>query len=120
MNRCLAILIGMVISGSAMAANWDWDGGGGAESQFLAYYTGDSSTITFGAGVTDGGTNTFATALALNNGDRFGIAWNDEGNAVNRSRLETMDINVIPEPATLGLLAACGGGILFIRRCFII
>jgi len=27
MNKCLAILFGLAISGSAMAVNWDWDGG---------------------------------------------------------------------------------------------
>jgi len=34
MNRGLAILIGVVISGSAMAANWDWDGDGGADTSW--------------------------------------------------------------------------------------
>ena len=28
----------------------------------------------------------------------------------------TVTLNVIPEPATLGLIAAFGGGILFVRR----
>ena len=36
MKKCrwLAILIGVAISGSAMAANWDWDGGGGADTSW--------------------------------------------------------------------------------------
>jgi hypothetical protein len=34
MNRCLAILIGVSISGSAMAVNWDWEGGGGADTSW--------------------------------------------------------------------------------------
>lgn len=39
----------------------------------------------------------------------------DDGSNGN-SRLEGFDIEVIPEPATLGMVAAFGGAILFIRR----
>ena len=52
MKKCrwLAILIGASIGGSAMAANWDWDGGGGADTSWAtvenwkndAFYGADS------------------------------------------------------------------------------
>jgi hypothetical protein len=42
---------------------------------------------------------------------------NDNG-APYVQQLKTMDFNIIPEPATLGLVAAMGGGLLFIRRRF--
>ena len=77
----------------------------GAESTFFNYYTGDSGgTITLGGTATDGGVTTFGSALSLSNGDRFGIAYSKIGDTANRSYLSSLDINMIPEPATIGML----------------
>lgn len=45
MKRWLAILIGVAISGSAMAANWDWDGGGGADTSWTTVENWKNDTI---------------------------------------------------------------------------
>ena len=50
-----------------------------------------------------------------NNGLRF---WSDEGDSGNSA--PELDMQTIPEPATLGLIAVMGGAILFIRRRFMI
>ncbi|MDZ8117483.1 PEP-CTERM sorting domain-containing protein [Pontiella agarivorans] len=45
--------------------------------------------------------------------------WNiPEGSKGKEYYLDNVDIAVIPEPATLGLIALFGGGMLVVRRCF--
>ena len=52
---------------------------------------------------------------------QFGFRFGANGNLFTEHlRIDDVALNTstIPEPATLGLIAAMGGGILFIRRCF--
>jgi hypothetical protein len=75
--------------------------------------------------------DTFSQTVALSDGSfgggdfavfRFKI--DDFENTANNSQWDvangSMTLDVIPEPATLGLVAAFGGGIVFIRRRFMI
>lgn len=68
--------------------------------------------------LTEGSTTAYA-------GDWKYFRWNFFNTAANAGKTFTIDkityaTDVIPEPATLGLLGAFGGGILFIRRRFMI
>jgi hypothetical protein len=45
-----------------------------------------------------------------------GFRTRQQGQGDSYMQLDTVSIEVIPEPATLGMVALCGGGILFIRR----
>jgi hypothetical protein len=42
------------------------------------------------------------------------------GTATEFVKIDSVSLTQIPEPATLGLIAAFGGGIMFIRRRFMI
>lgn len=60
----------------------------------------------------------FSTSgIELDNGDMIIIGAMNDGQVY---QFDTITMDVIPEPATLGMIVACGGGILFIRRRFII
>jgi hypothetical protein len=49
------------------------------------------------------------------------IRFDPQGNLATRNfEIDYMRLNVVPEPATLGLVAVMGGAILFIRRRFMI
>lgn len=53
--------------------------------------------------------------VVLENGDMIVVA----GASMNNGwRFDTLTVDVIPEPATLGLVTAFGAGILFVRRRF--
>jgi len=69
------------------------------------YGTNDISSA--GYSITNGQTLSFTTAAGLSGGDD-----------VAGASLYGFSFDVIPEPATVGLIAAFGGGILFIRRRF--
>jgi hypothetical protein len=47
-----------------------------------------------------------------------GFRTNQQGQGDSYMQLDTVTIEVIPEPATFGLVALFGGGILFVRRNF--
>ncbi len=49
-----------------------------------------------------------------------GFRTRQQGQGDSYMQLDTVTIEVIPEPATLGMITAVGGGILFIRRRFLI
>ncbi|VGO16295.1 hypothetical protein PDESU_04886 [Pontiella desulfatans] len=81
------------------------------------FYVGDSSTIVLQhVGMVS--TN-YATAYSLENGDRFGWGWRDTGSAT-RTGITSITLDVIPEPATLGMITSMGIGILWVRRRFTI
>ncbi len=56
----------------------------------------------------------FAWTLGTWAGDGFGATYTDNGTQT----LAIDNINVIPEPATIGLVAFAGAGVLFVRRRF--
>lgn len=50
----------------------------------------------------------------------FSEVWNSSVNTANKGFwLDDVNVTTIPEPATLGLIAAMGGSVLFIRRFFV-
>jgi len=56
-------------------------------------------------------------ANASQNGKSLGIlVFDSNGVAGGQVAIDNISVSVIPEPATLGLVAAFGGGIIFIRR----
>jgi len=82
---------------------------------------GQGAYSVFGAGATV--TNTIGS-LDLSNADSTILLTNlNLGGADNTWRASMVGVNavvdVIPEPSTLGMIAALGGGILWIRRTFL-
>jgi hypothetical protein len=59
--------------------------------------------------------NPTAIDYTFSNGDKFGFAYYKD-NTEKRGNLGEITFDVIPEPATLGLVATAGIGVLFIRR----
>lgn len=85
---------------------------GAALSQFASLYDGAGNPSQSEVWFRLSTSATIDITDSNNDNDRFNL--NDTGGSVIRS----LEITTIPEPATLGLIAAFGGGILFIRRRF--
>ena len=71
---------------------------------------GDFVLVNAGNSLLNGGFNT--SNISVDGFGEEGVGWNLTQDFV----ANTVTLTVIPEPATLGLVAAFGGGILFIRR----
>jgi len=85
----------------------------------------DTADATFDLTATDWATLNTAdysygtfSALTLDDVQSVGVWFDQSRNGLTRFRVQDFQLNVIPEPATLGLVAAMGAGILFIRRRF--
>lgn len=63
----------------------------------------------------DYGLGSTTLSVTLSDGDYFGWADN-AGNTGARGELIGFEFDVIPEPATVGMLAFCGAGLWWIRR----
>ena len=66
---------------------------------------------------------TFSIASSVYTYDTFAIRDGDlqsSGNVDLPILVDNISVDVIPEPATLGLVGLIGGALLFIRRCFMI
>ena len=93
------------------------------------YYVSNDSAVGAALSIADASATTWALlntadytygtfgALTMDDVDGVGV-WFDNSRVNNLSRFRVTDlqVNAIPEPATLGLVAAFGGGILFLRR----
>ena len=82
----------------------------GSEVADIFLYDADGDTTHFQFSDTSG--DTVSLDFTMEVGDFFTVA-NDAG---NNYHVESFTADLIPEPATLGLVVAFGGGILFIRR----
>ena len=87
--------VGVGSSGGTMAVELDTTG-----SDWVAKYLFDGATLR---------TYTFSGSLNITHVG-FG------GNPVSSQEVDNFSLTVIPEPATLGLVAVMGGAVLFIRR----
>ncbi|VGO23539.1 hypothetical protein [Pontiella sulfatireligans] len=99
----------------------------GDRTDFLVYNKTDN-TITFqewdmkyngttaGSPIDDG----VGGSWVLNDGDIVVMGVGVSGGPTEKWRAADFTFDVIPEPATLGMVAACGAGILFIRRRFML
>ena len=54
--------------------------------------------------------------IAASAGQTLMLSANDSDQADPRLSMSSITYDVIPEPATMGLVAVFGGGILFMRR----
>jgi len=82
-------------------------------------YAGYTVDVTDGI-MTVGGDMTADLNILIANGSITGFGGAGTVSAVFDGGSNTTTLSAIPEPATLGMLAAMGGGILFIRRKFTI
>lgn len=98
-----------------------------AEVDFLLSITRDGDLLDITSSFDNGGTSvTSNTVTGLNilskvsgfdyTFDTVSIALNND--SYTKAWLTDVDVTVIPEPATLGLIASMGAGILFVRRVF--
>jgi hypothetical protein len=85
-----------------------------ANALSLAWSAYDVSTI---AGVTNMGGASFDPVNFTDIG-YAGAYLSVTGNRAGNHGIKSLTVDAIPEPATLGLIAAMGGGLLFIRRRF--
>ncbi len=76
-------------------------------------YTGSASTEWT---TTDSTMSISYTGAGAAVGNNLGVEFSWEGGTANGSWIGLDKVSVIPEPATLGMVAAFGGAILFIRR----
>ena len=87
-------------------------------SYSFAFYDQSAGTVT---SVLDSSDDSLLSGLNLDMdvGDQFVVAagLSEGGNGL---RLDSMSVDMIPEPATLGLIATFGAAMLFIRRRFVI
>jgi len=76
-----------------------------------------------GLDVIYGGTSAFTdldvSGYIAQDGDQFGFAART-GASTEDAFIDNVNINTIPEPATLGLVSLFGGGVLLMRRIFLI
>ena len=92
----------------------------GGEYLTFAYYDLSADSI---VSTTVNGNNIASLSglgIEMGAGDKFIFAAGADTDPLleNGWRLETMSVDMIPEPASLGLIVAAGAGILFIRRRF--
>lgn len=108
-------------TGGGQGGLWTLDAANGSGSADIAYdgVTADGRDVTLGSsqglswnvisGTTDGSGNLNVTATATSSGS----VW-------YQTYMNGIQVEVIPEPATISLIAILGGGMLFIRRRFMI
>ncbi|MDF7809090.1 PEP-CTERM sorting domain-containing protein [Pontiellaceae bacterium B12219] len=92
-------------------------------SSDIVYYTVGESSGTSPSGIELAANNQVITLASATDNEITFTATHDGNGAVRLSDLgSTIQLNVtaVPEPATLGLVALFGGGVLFIRRRFMI
>lgn len=95
-----------------------WANAGASELADIFFYDSSANSVST---LIDQGTGSAVTGIDANftggiaDGDQIIVAYNS-GNW----KVGSLTVDVIPEPATLGLIAACGGSLLFIRRRFMI
>jgi hypothetical protein len=81
--------------------------------------TGDDDTFTFTSANSTSSTATWTDVVPVSGEIVLTGTMVATGN-FNNTRLNFMSLEAVPEPATLGLVAAFGGAVLFIRRRFMI
>ena len=86
------------------------DAEGEKKDNYYAGGAGDFVLVNAGNSLLNGGFG--AGEISVDGFGEEGVGWNLTQDFV----ANTVTLTVIPEPATLGLVAAFGGGILFIRR----
>ena len=96
---------------------------GVTESSIADYYVYNVATDTItdsavGYNLTVNGS--WVQSVNINNGDLLIVKNNINSTDANGFGLSDMTFDVIPEPATLGLVVAFGGGLAFIRRRFMV
>jgi hypothetical protein len=93
----------------------------GDRTDFLIYDASANAVIEKNWDVKyDNGTvDTVTGSWTLETGDMVVLAVGASNGASDTWRLQTMTLDIIPEPATIGLIAATAGGLIFIRRFMI-
>lgn len=100
---------------------WTWEGP--AEWTVSLFYDDPANVIgTYVTALTDAWTAysnpTAIEATAGSIGGTLGILFENTGTAA--ANLDSVSVDVIPEPATIGLIGIFGAGVLFVRRRFMI
>ena len=83
-----------------------------AETADIIFYDSETDSVISSSQLAASSTNVAAVGFTMTQGDFFTIA----NGTVNGFYVDNFTADLIPEPTTLGLVAAFGGGILFIRR----
>ncbi|VGO18638.1 PEP-CTERM sorting domain-containing protein [Pontiella sulfatireligans] len=65
-------------------------------------------------------TNNIASGLTFDSIDAIGFKLDSDPTRTNEYTLSNLSVSVIPEPATLGLVAMVGVGLIAIRRTFLV
>ncbi|VGO15401.1 hypothetical protein PDESU_03984 [Pontiella desulfatans] len=91
-----------------------FDSSSGANNDHKWGFRRDSTGVYAGGNQFEGRNNASYNIADWDTGG--GTEWNNVSSIANDDFLFAVDATVIPEPATLGLVAAFGGAVLFIRR----
>ncbi|MDF7799039.1 PEP-CTERM sorting domain-containing protein [Pontiellaceae bacterium B1224] len=98
------------------------DGGGDTGTDFLVFHNStmlldvNSTDFTSPAGEGDFTGVNALSSFTIGAGDTISFVVGNAGNFGGSETAVFGQVNVIPEPATLGLIALFGGGMLFVRR----